>query len=99
VKRSTKDMLKSKFDMKDMGLADVILGIKIIRSLKQAPKQWHQKFDHTMLESGFKINECDKCVYVKDTSAGYVILCLYVDDMLMTDILLLSRDTVIGTDI
>ncbi|GJW58593.1 retrotransposon protein, putative, ty1-copia subclass [Tanacetum coccineum] len=29
--KSTKDMLKSKFDMKDMGLADVILGIKIIR--------------------------------------------------------------------
>ncbi|GJV28930.1 retrovirus-related pol polyprotein from transposon TNT 1-94, partial [Tanacetum coccineum] len=30
--RSSKDMLKSKFDMKDMGLADVILGIKIIRT-------------------------------------------------------------------
>ncbi|GKA49062.1 retrovirus-related pol polyprotein from transposon TNT 1-94, partial [Tanacetum coccineum] len=30
--RSTKDMLKSKFDMKDIGLADVILGIKIIRT-------------------------------------------------------------------
>ncbi|GKB56271.1 zinc finger, CCHC-type containing protein [Tanacetum coccineum] len=28
----TKDMLKSKFDMKDMGLADVILGITIIRT-------------------------------------------------------------------
>ncbi|GJZ77818.1 retrovirus-related pol polyprotein from transposon TNT 1-94 [Tanacetum coccineum] len=28
----TKDMLKSKFDMKDMGLADVILRIKIIRT-------------------------------------------------------------------
>nr|GEU47561.1 retrotransposon protein, putative, Ty1-copia subclass [Tanacetum cinerariifolium] len=26
----------------------------------QAPKQWHQKFDHAMSESGFKINECDK---------------------------------------
>ncbi|GKA10260.1 putative RNA-directed DNA polymerase [Tanacetum coccineum] len=36
-----------------------------------------------MLESGFKINECDKCVYVKVTSSGYVILCLYVDDMLI----------------
>ncbi|GJR75330.1 retrotransposon protein, putative, ty1-copia subclass [Tanacetum coccineum] len=36
-----------------------------------------------MLESGFKINECDKCVYVKYTSSGYVILCLYVDDMLI----------------
>ncbi|GJS96026.1 retrovirus-related pol polyprotein from transposon TNT 1-94 [Tanacetum coccineum] len=30
--KSTKDMLKSKFDMKDMGLFDVILGIKIIRT-------------------------------------------------------------------
>jgi len=27
-------------------------------------------------------NECDKCVYVKDTPNGYVILCLYVDDLL-----------------
>ncbi|GJY70630.1 retrotransposon protein, putative, ty1-copia subclass [Tanacetum coccineum] len=50
---------------------------------REAIKQWHQKFDNTMLESGFKINECDKCVYVKDTSSGYVILCLYVDDMLI----------------
>nr|GEW71530.1 retrotransposon protein, putative, Ty1-copia subclass [Tanacetum cinerariifolium] len=30
--KSTKDMLKSKFDMKDMGLVDVILDIKIIRT-------------------------------------------------------------------
>ncbi|GKC11271.1 retrovirus-related pol polyprotein from transposon TNT 1-94, partial [Tanacetum coccineum] len=57
--------------------------VKSLYGLKQAPKQWHQKFDHTMLESGFKINECDKCVYVKETSSGYVILCLYVDDMLI----------------
>ncbi|GJV61680.1 retrotransposon protein, putative, ty1-copia subclass [Tanacetum coccineum] len=57
--------------------------VKSLYDLKQAPTQWHQKFDHTMLESGSKINECDKCVYVKDTSSGYVILCLYVDDMLI----------------
>nr|GEV48932.1 zinc finger, CCHC-type [Tanacetum cinerariifolium] len=57
--------------------------VKSLYSLKQAPKQWHHKFNHTILESGFKINECDKCVYVKDTSSGYVILCLYVDDMLI----------------
>ena len=30
--KSTKNMLKFKFDMKDMGLADVILGIKILRA-------------------------------------------------------------------
>ena len=31
----------------------------------------------------FKINECDKCVYVKDIENGYVILCMYVDDILI----------------
>ena len=30
---STKNMLNSRFDMKDLGLADVILGIKIKRTL------------------------------------------------------------------
>ncbi|KAD4179829.1 hypothetical protein E3N88_28420 [Mikania micrantha] len=57
--------------------------VKSLYSLKQAPKQWHQKFDQVMLNNGFKINECDKCVYVKNTMRGYVILCLYVDDMLI----------------
>ena len=36
-----------------------------------------------LLESGFKINKCNKCVYVKDIENDYVILCLYVDDMLI----------------
>ena len=36
-----------------------------------------------MITNGFKINECDKCVYIKDTKNGYVILCLYVDDILI----------------
>lgn len=49
--------------------------VKSLYGLKQAPKQWHQKFDQAMLGSGFKINECDKCVYTKDTTHGYVILC------------------------
>ncbi|KAI3692025.1 hypothetical protein L6452_31831 [Arctium lappa] len=57
--------------------------IKSLYGLKQTPKQWHQKFYQAMLESGFKTSECDKCVYMKDTTHGYVILCLYVDDMLI----------------
>ncbi|KAJ9556794.1 LOW QUALITY PROTEIN: hypothetical protein OSB04_011408 [Centaurea solstitialis] len=59
--------------------------VKSLYGLKQAPKQLHQKFDQAMLESGFKISERDKCVYMKDTAHGYVILCLYVDDMLIID--------------
>ena len=57
--------------------------VKSLYGLKQAPKQWHKKFDDVMLSNGFKINECDKCVYIKTTHNGYVIVCLYVDDMLI----------------
>ena len=35
------------------------------------------------MSNGFRINECDKCVYIKHTANGYVIVCLYVDDMLI----------------
>ena len=59
--------------------------IKSLYGLKQAPKQWHEKFDHAMLTNRFKINECDKCVYVKNTDKGYVIICFYVDDMLIIE--------------
>ena len=36
-----------------------------------------------MMSHEFKINECQKCVYVKDVEHGYDIVCLYVDDMLI----------------
>ena len=54
--------------------------LKSLYGLIQAPKQWYEKFDNVMLSHGFKINECDKCVYVKDDEHGYVIVCLYIDD-------------------
>ena len=57
--------------------------IKSLYGLKQAPKQWHEKFDSLMMSNGFKINECDKCVYVKNTNNGCIIICLYVDDLLI----------------
>lgn len=57
--------------------------VKSLYGLKQAPKQWHEKFDYTMLSSGFTINECDKCVYIKQTKHACIIVCLYVDDMLI----------------
>ena len=57
--------------------------VKSLYGLKQAPMQWHEKFDSVMMTNGFKINECDKCVYVKNTERGFVIICLYVDDILI----------------
>ncbi|GJR81586.1 zinc finger, CCHC-type containing protein [Tanacetum coccineum] len=58
--------------------------VKSLYGLKQAPKQWHQKFDEVVLSSGFHLNQSDKCVYSKfDSSGKGVIICLYVDDMLI----------------
>ncbi|GKF39400.1 zinc finger, CCHC-type containing protein, partial [Tanacetum coccineum] len=58
--------------------------VKSLYGLKQAPKQWHQKFDEVVLSSGFLLNQYDKCVYCKfDSSGKGVIICLYVDDMLI----------------
>nr|GEV04078.1 zinc finger, CCHC-type [Tanacetum cinerariifolium] len=58
--------------------------VKSLYGLKQAPKQWHQKFDEVVLSSGFHLNQSDKCVYSKfDDSGKGVIICLYVDDMLI----------------
>ena len=47
------------------------------------PKQWHEKFDQIVLSYGFQINNSDKCVYVKQLDGACVILCLYVDDILI----------------
>ena len=57
--------------------------VKSLYGLKQAPKQWHEKFDTVILANGFKHNGADKCVYSKFTVEHKVIVCLYVDDMLI----------------
>nr|AAM94928.1 putative polyprotein [Oryza sativa Japonica Group] len=57
--------------------------LKSLYGLKQAPKQWHEKFDTTLTSAGFVVNEADKCVYYRYGGGEVVILCLYVDDILI----------------
>nr|GEX04837.1 zinc finger, CCHC-type [Tanacetum cinerariifolium] len=58
--------------------------IESLYGLKQTPKQWHQKFVEGVLSNGYLLNQPDKCVYSKfDASGKGVIICLYVDDMLI----------------
>ncbi len=56
--------------------------IKSLYGLKQAPKQWHEKLDQVLWKDNFSSVEVDKCVYTKMVDNDYVIICLYVDDML-----------------
>ena len=57
--------------------------LKSLYGLKQVPKQWHEKFDKTLTSADFVVNEADKCVYYRYGGGEGVILCLYVDDILI----------------
>ena len=57
---------------------------KSLYGLKQAPRQWYLKFDKFMFEQGYTRCHSDHCVYLKKQNHGsYIILLLYVDDMLV----------------
>ena len=57
---------------------------KSLYGLKQALRQWYKKFDSFMVEHGYDRTAFDHCVFVKKFSDGeFIILLLYVDDMLI----------------
>ena len=57
---------------------------KSLYGLKQAPRQWYKKFDLFMVGHRYTRTNADHCVYVKKFPNGkFVILLLYVDDMLI----------------
>nr|KAJ0199823.1 hypothetical protein LSAT_V11C600321130 [Lactuca sativa] len=57
--------------------------VKSLYGLKQALKQWHERFDTTVTAFGFQHNSVDRCIYSKHTSDYIVVICLFVDDMLI----------------
>ena len=62
---------------------------KSVQGLKQAPRQWYKKFDSFMVEHGYDRIAFDHYVFVKKFFGGeFIILLLYVDDMLIV-----GRDT------
>ncbi|KAF5797362.1 putative RNA-directed DNA polymerase [Helianthus annuus] len=56
---------------------------KSLCGLKQAPRQWYLKFDNFMGRVGYKRCDNDHCCYIKKFKGSYIILLLYVDDMLI----------------
>ena len=52
--------------------------------LKQAPRNWYKRFESFMCDNKFEKTNSDNCVFVKMYSSGdFIILLLYVDDMLV----------------
>ena len=56
---------------------------KSIYGLKQASKQWYLRFNDTIISFGLKENAVDQCIYLKVSGSKFIILVLYVDDILL----------------
>ena len=56
---------------------------KSIYGLKQASRQWYIKFDNVIRKFGFTENKRDDCIYIKIKGSKFIILVLYVDDILL----------------
>lgn len=56
---------------------------KSIYGVKQASRQWFLKFDQVVTKHGFVENELDDYIYIKWSGSSFIILVLYVDDILL----------------
>jgi hypothetical protein len=51
--------------------------------LKQSSRQWYKRFHQEVISKGFLMIEEDHCIYVKRSEGSFIILSLYVDDILL----------------
>ena len=57
---------------------------KSLYGLKQAPRAWYSKMDSFLLDTGFSRCHSDPNVYTKKVGNHFIILVLYVDDLILT---------------
>lgn len=57
--------------------------MKSIYGLKQASRQWYLKFNNIVLSYDFVENIVDRCIYIVVSESKFIILILYVDDILL----------------
>ncbi|GBN06835.1 Retrovirus-related Pol polyprotein from transposon TNT 1-94 [Araneus ventricosus] len=56
---------------------------KSLYGLKQAPRQWFHKFQQFMNKVKFKQSTFDPCIFIRKEKGKKIIICLYVDDLLI----------------
>ena len=57
--------------------------LKSIYGLKQSSRQWYFCFQEVVLSNGFTMIDEDNCVYTKRSKGKFIIMSLYVDDILI----------------
>ena len=56
---------------------------KSLYGLKQASRQWYLKFDKVITGFAFLENKLDECIYLKIRGSVFVLMIMYVDDILL----------------
>ena len=73
------------FETKDSQGRPLIMKLsRSIYGLRQSPKAWSVTIDKDLRTIGFLPTASNACVYVKGSGDSYVMLTLYVDDLLIT---------------
>ncbi|KAH9687283.1 hypothetical protein KPL70_014708 [Citrus sinensis] len=71
-------------DFIEFGKENMVCKLKrSIYGLKQASRQWYLKFHDIVTSYGFQENVVDQCIYLRVSGSKYIILVLYVDDILL----------------
>jgi hypothetical protein len=57
---------------------------KALYGLRQAPRSWNTRLDRELLKLGFEKNPLEHAVYRRSHSNGYLLVGVYVDDLIIT---------------
>ncbi|KAJ0808240.1 putative RNA-directed DNA polymerase [Helianthus annuus] len=58
--------------------------VKSLYGLKQAPRKWNEKLTKVLLDVGFVQSVCDHSLYTLSKNSVFIILLVYVDDIVIT---------------
>ena len=59
---------------------------KAVPGLKQASRRWYEHLRKHLLQMGFTACSAAPCIYLKKIASGYLVIGVFVDDMLMVNL-------------
>lgn len=69
----------------EKGKEDHVLHLhKALYGLKQAPRAWYNRIDEFFRRENFKRSDNDHALYTKETDGKLLVVCIYVDDLIVT---------------